>query len=273
MPTAINAVGPLELPLDPGPINTAIDDPVVTGLLDYLAFWLRASLNAKLANLHGTSGDAAPVKNRFPWDPATYFVRGRQDGAASPFPALYVWWTGKSTTVPYSILKEARMRTIGVCWIFDELTLPGALEDRHGLRAAVDAVISTAISLGHHPAYGLNGARPGSPLAVSLNLCAHGMRYDGGTQGLMAAIPGTGAANAGLAAGRDTGHVVRAYPTLQGMIQVWERVEQFAPADPGDVAPEILATVATNGEGSVDDAETVFRRYLLAPDGSEDIEP
>ncbi len=269
MPTAVNAVGRLQLPLDAGVINTQIDDPVVTGILDYLAFWLRASLNTKLANLEGTSADAVPVINRFPWDPRSYFVRGRQDGAATPFPALYCWWNGKSSFAPRASLTEMRQRPIGFAWIFDELELPGALEDRHGLLAAADAAVSSALSLRYHPAYGVGDGRVGSCVPVELGLTGPGWRYDGGTPTMMAAIPGSGAANSGLASGRDTGHVNRAYPALHGTIQVWEKVGQFFPADPGDVLQEVQTTIATNAEGSTDDAADIFERYLEAPDGTE----
>lgn len=266
MPGPTNSVGPLSLPLAAGAPDTAIDDPTVTGLLDYFAFWLRTSLNAKLGNLQGTSADAVPVANRFPWDPASYFVRGAQDGAPNPFPALYVWWMGRGTRFPRSTLKTMRQRQLGVMWVFDELTLPGALVDRHGLIAAADAALESAVDLGYHPSYGLNSAPMGTPVAVSLSLSGPGMRYMGAQIGSMSAIPG----DSQSVGARPDGHVVRAYPALQAVVEVYEQIRQFQANDPADVGTAILATVRGSTEGAVSDAPTIIQRYLPKPDGTED---
>lgn len=270
MPSATNSVGLLQLPLPAGVLNTAIDDPILTGLIDYLAFWLRASLNTKLSNLQGTAADAVPVTNRFPWDPATYFVRGEQDGATNPFPALYCWWQGRGVRERLTIIKSIRRRELGVCWVFDELVLPGALVDRYGLTGAADAAIQSALEHGYHPGYGYNGAPLGTAIAVSLGLAAWGVRYESGQQGLMSPIPGQGAVNSGTQAGRAEGHVVRAYPCVNVTLNVWEPINQFEADDPGDVAPAILVGLRANAEGGVDDADEVAERYLDKPDGTED---
>jgi hypothetical protein len=276
MPGLTNSVGPLVLPVPAGVANTPIDDPTVTGLLDYLAFWIRTSLNPKLTTLPtgrldapGFVTDAVPLANRFPWDPAGFFVRGDQEGDSTPFPSLYCWWSGRSTQERYSLVKSMRRRELGVCWIFEELTLPGALIDRHGLRGAVDAAIQSAIDLGHHPAYSYNGGPLGTHIAVSLGLSGAGVRYEGGTQGMMAPIPGQGAANAGLQTGRADGHVVRAYPSVQVTLNVWEQIRPFDAVDPGDVADSMLTNLRANGEGGVDDATEILERYLDRPDGTE----
>jgi hypothetical protein len=273
-----NLVGPLNLPVPAGAPLSAVDDPTISGLMDYIAFWIRTSLNAKLASLQtgrldgvGTITDAVPTANRFPWDPAAHFVRGEADGAPRPFPALYCWWQGKGARVPYSILKTLRRRDVGVCWVFEEITLPGALIDRHGLRAAVDAAIHSAIDLGYHPEYGHNGAPLGTPIAVSLQLCGFGVRYESGASGLMAPIPGQGAANAGLSSGRADGHIVRGYPSTMVTLQIWEEIMPFQPVDPADVGRAITLTLSTNDEGGVTDAVDVLERFLSAPDGTEEI--
>lgn len=269
MPTTTNSVGLLTLPVPAGALNTALDDPTLTGLIDYLAFWLRAALNTKLANLQGTAADAVPATHRFPWDPASYFVRGDQDGEANPFPALYCWWQGRGVRERITLLKSARRRELGVCWVFEELVLPGALTDRYGLTGAADAAIQSACDLGYHPSYAYNGGPAGQHIAVSLGLTAWGIRYENGQQGLMAPIPGQGAANAGLNSGRADGHIVRAFPCVNITLNVWEEIKPFEAADPDDVAGEMLTDLRANGEGGVDDAPEILERYLDRPDGTE----
>jgi hypothetical protein len=265
MTTATVNVGSIVLPANAGTTNTAIPDPLVTGLLDYLAFCLNDALSAKLANLHGTSPVAVPVKNRFPWDPAAYFVRGHQDGAGPPFPALYVWRRGKGRREQLSMLTDARRVDVGVLYVFDELVLPGALEDRFGLRTTVDAAFHDAASNGYHPAYGYNGAPLGTPIDISLGLAGFGLLYDGGEEGMMAPIPGQSEA---LGRGSE-GHVLHAYPTLLGGFSAWEAIGQRQLRDPEDVTQGFTATISVPGDGDLPDALPLMTRILSAPDGSE----
>jgi hypothetical protein len=265
MPTSAMRVGALELPLAPGTSNSAIDDPLVSGVLAYMAFCLKERLDAKLANLNGTSADALPTTNRFPWDPEGYFVRGHQDGAISPFPALYVWRRGKSVREELSLVVEARRQVLGVLYVFEELVLPGALEDRYGLRSAVDAVFHDAIANGEHPGYGHNGAPLGTPLKTSLQLAGWGLQYEGGEEGLMAAVPGQSQA---LGRGSE-GHALHAYPTLMGTLVAWEKIGQREPRDPQDVTPGLTATISIPGAGNLPDPLQLFQRVLASPDGSE----
>jgi hypothetical protein len=263
--SSASAVGALSLPLAAGTTNSAIADPLISGLLSYLAYCLGAALDTKLANLHGTSSQAVPAANRFPWDPAGYCVRGREDGAPNPFPALYVWRQGAGKREAYSTVLTMRRVTVAALYVFDELVLPGALEDRFGLRSAVDAVFHSAASNGFHPSYGHDGAPPGTPIRVSLQLAGQGLNYEGGTEGLMAPVPGQS-----QAMGRsDDGHVVRAYPTLMGTFTAWEMIGQYQPVDPTNATPGLTATVSTNGTGDDADGLTLLSRILPAPDGSE----
>src|SRR5580698_5849078 len=179
MPTETSAVGPLQLPIPVGAAQSPVDDPVTTGLLAWFGFWLQFDLNAKLANLVGTSADACPVTNRFGWDPINpkpSFVWADQTQADQTIvvPALYCW-LDKGKTKPYSTVTDQLERRGGLLWIYDQLTLPGALVDRYGLRAAVEASLSRAASLGRHPAFGLYGGPPGQPIEVALQLTGDGM--------------------------------------------------------------------------------------------------
>lgn len=228
MPTPASAVGSLELPLAPGVQDTPIDDPAVAGLADYLRFWIRSDVNAKLSNLRGTSIDAVPNGNLFFWnplEPSATFLRSRGAGQPSPLPALYVWGS-KGRLIPQTLVYDAQERDIGLLWVFDELVVPEGLEDRYGLRSAVAASIGRAISLRAHPAYRYRGGRPGVPIATSLRLTGRGIVLTSTQPGMMSPIPqGIGTAQAA------DQPIVRAYPSLLATIQIWERIEQMRPTD------------------------------------------
>jgi hypothetical protein len=234
MPSASSNVGPLTLPLAPGAPDSAVDDPTVSGLADYLRFCIRFDLNAKLANLSGTSADAVPAGNVFLWNPlqpGALFTRGRGDGAANPFPALYVWG-GRGRMSEQTLVYDAEERDIGLVWLFDELLLPGALVDRSGLRNAVIKSIERAISRRAHPAYSYQGGPTGVPIAVSLGLSGRGILLTACDQGMLSPVPSTiGAAQA------SDQPAVRAFPAVMATLQVCERVQAPGPvpADVGDV--------------------------------------
>jgi hypothetical protein len=274
MPGASNTIGLLELPVPAGAQDSALDDPTLAGLLAYLGHWLSTSLDAKFAALRGTTASTAgacPTANRFPWDPATYFVRGDQKGGAeaSHFPALYAWRMGRPQFVQHSTVQDLRKQTIGVAYIFDELTLPGAWTRRAGVLNAVDAVFFSAVASAYHPTFGYNGAPLGTPITISLRLSGPGLSYDGGEQAMLAPVPGQSLARG---AGQD-GHVLRAYPTLRAQFTVHELVSDFMAVDPGDITPEMLLTIKANTEGNVGDAVEIMQRYLEAPDGTELLDP
>lgn len=270
MPSASNYVGPLLLPVPAGAQDAALDDATLTGLLAYLGHWLSASLDAKLAALRGTNAStvgACPAANRFPWNPASYFVRGDEHGNATTtyFPALYAWRIGKPRRVPYSTIKSMRAQAIGVAYIFDELTLPGGWESRSGLLGVVDAAFWSAAEQCYHPTFGLNSEPEGTPYAVSAKLAGPGLVYEGGEPGIMSPVPGQTLARG---AGAD-GHVLRGYPVLQAQFTAYEQVGQFIPTDPTDVAGEMTMTVKANTDGGVDDGLEIMQRVLDAPDGTE----
>ncbi len=260
MPSIVSAVGPLTLPLPAGVAQSPIVDPTVAGLAAYLAHWLNAELNAKLANLVGTSAEAVPAGNIFLWDPARYFVRGRQDGDPSPLPALYVWRQGRSRAQDYSTCHKMREQTIGVSWIFEELVLPGSMEDRYGLTGAADAVFLKAADWRLHPTYSHGGGPVGQPIATSLSLSGWGARYDGAESVMTSPIPAVSEARG---AGSD-GAVLRAFPTLSGTWTVWERSEGRLPLLT-DAQDDVLVTSSVT-DGDPSDPLLFFEHYLQAPD-------
>ncbi len=240
MPTSASSVAALDLPLAPGALNSAVLDTSVDGLLAYFAFWLQYDLNTKLANLMGTSADACPAANRFPWnpmEPSKTFVRGRQDGNTSPFPALYLW-LDKAKAKPYTTIYDLRDRKGGILWVFDELTLPGGLVDRYGLRAAVEATIWRAASLARHPGFGLPGGPLGQPIDVALKLSAMGFWVDNAQQGFMSPITEN-------VQGSDQ-PVVHAYPTMLCELNCQEQIEVEQALD-SDMAndPSLQSNIGT----------------------------
>lgn len=271
MPSAANYIGPLLLPVPAGAQDAALDDATLTGLLAYLGHWLSASLDAKLAAQRGetnsSTAGACPSANRFPWDPSTYFVRGDEHGSATAiyFPSLYAWHIGRPRRVPYSTVKTMKAQSIGVAYIFDELTLPGGWEARSGLLGAVDAAFWSAAEQCYHPSFGLNSEPDGTPYAVSAKLAGPGLVYDGGECMVMSPVPGQ---TRTFGAGAD-GHVLRGYPTLKAQFTVHELVGQFIATDPADVAGEMTLTIKANADGGVDDAVEIMQRVLPAPDGTE----
>lgn len=271
MPSAANTIGPLALPVPAGAQDSSLDDATLTGILAYLGHWLSASLDAKVFALRGTNAStvgACPVANRFPWDPASYFVRGDEagNGAIAYFPALYAWRIGRPQRERYSTTTIMRRQSIGVSYIFDELTLPGGWEARSGLLNVVDAVFTTAAEWNYHPTFSLNSEPLGTPFSVGLRLSGGGFQYDGGEQGVMSPVPSESRTRG---AGAD-GHVLRGYPVLRSQFTVWERIEQATPVDPDDIGREWLLTLQANTEGDMDNPLEIMQRVLPSPDGTED---
>ena len=259
MPSSASTVGPLALPVPAGAALSAIDDPTLSGLGAYLAYWLNFDLNPKLASLRtGRSSDgsavttAVPAGNVFAWDPLKpipLFVRGKQDGAAYTLPALYL-----SSTVdkrkPWSQLHGMRERVVRAAWIFTEATLPGWQVDRYGLRAAACATLFRAIEQGYHPGYNAQ-----ETIAVQLCLAGHGILYQGSEQVMLSVRPMT-------KAGQAEQPVVRAFPAAIATYLVYER-EDGMTALPSEAASD-LALATSVGDDPLE-ALQVAERVVPAP--------
>jgi hypothetical protein len=254
MPSTNLAIGPLDLPVPASAADVAIHDPVVRGLADYFRHWLRDGLNGALSNLLGTASDAVPADNVFYWEPASYFTRGRGDGAASPVPSLFVWRMG-SKTVRTSITDVLRRSQIGVCWIFDELTLPAAWEDRYGLCPAADALLMAACERAYHPSYGYNGDAIGTSIAVSLKLAGTypWLDYEGGQAGMLSPVP---QALQAQIRGADQ-PVVHAFPCIRASLVIHERIGDFLPLDPDEVGRDIQTTIAVGSSDATGSVEVL----------------
>ena len=273
MPSATSTVGALELPYPVGEAPARITDPLVKGMLDYLAYWIRADLNPALVanqagkiNGSGLVTDAVPAANRYPWDPGPTFVRGAQDGAAAPLPGLFVWRAGRRR-VRESILESLREVRLGFVWVFEELVMPGALVDRYGLRAVVEASIDRAMEHGYHPSYGYDGAPVGTPIAKSLCLAGALPFLESSEETILGAVPMTGLQSQNRGAG---GPSIRGFPALRGVIIVHEKIGAPTLVDPDDARPDMTVNIQTN---SLDDGSaplTVMERVLPCGPGPED---
>jgi hypothetical protein len=252
-----SVLGATSLPVAAGASLSHLTDSVVLGLLDYFAFWIKNTLDAKLAVLTPTSSDAVPTANRFPYSPGEYWVR-------SSVPALYVWWNGPSRRVADTLVYDRRDREIHVQYIFEELIAPDGVTARAGLMSAVDAALFKACARGRHPSYGYNSSPAGTPLVASLAPESHlAFEYLGGTEGMMSPVPYSNP----RPGGEGGGHVIRFYPSLLARVAVMERVGADLPDDPDDVFRDADVTISTNETGDPTDVYEILERYLPGFDG------
>jgi len=257
MPSTTSPVGALTLPVPVGAANSKLSDPFVDGLLDYLAFFIKNSLDAKLATLIGTPADAVPTTNRFTYDPDEpqgQFVK-------LPTPALFVWWTGESEVRSLSMHFDFLIRQIHALYVFEELPREVEMAKRAGLLHAVNATFAKAAERQRHPSYGYNSFPVGTPLFGSLGVDPDtvAFRYLGGK-------PERFGIDNDKRGRRD--QAGRTYPAIRGRFEVHERVEQDT-MEVGDALGDVELTINATG-GEAPPAEHMVR-YLPAPDGSEEL--
>lgn len=257
-----NTVGSMALPLDAGTLNDGIDDPTITGLLAYLAHWIKEALDARLAMLEGptTAGaitDACPVAHRFAFDHGGSFMRPLPDTGTAPLPGLWAWErsaTWRQETMYWSAVE----RTIVVHYIFPELVTPSGPGRRNGLMSAAMRAIATGIERGRHPSFSLDGGPAGVPLFRSLGL--QSIDLASATPGRLEVIPGGAATGTGRT--NTSGTVHRFYPTLEVVLTVVERIGAndaegpdqadaafaFASGDDANDGLDVLERVATQDD-------------------------
>ena len=263
MPSQVTTVGPLTLPVPETGPRTRITDPTVDALLDYLAFWIKNSLDAKLPELSGTGVDAVPVANRFPFDP----TEDRGFMIKLPVPALFVWWMGTSRIVQRTMVFDYRVRTLRAMYVFEELPSLESMRLRTGLLADVDAAFAKAGERLGHPEYGYAPAAAGTLLPEAIaSFDRFSLSYMGGT-------PGRTEYYAPSASGGVRRKVEQAgafqFPALRGDFEVWERIDQDSLVDPDDALGDTLLTInASDGESA--NVTEIMQRWLPSPDGSEE---
>lgn len=243
MPTVNTNVGGLAIPVPAGAASDPLLDPAVLPLLDYLAYWLRAMLNTKLASMGGTADvanqvyvDACPAANLFPYDPKQYWTH-------NPKPALYGWWGGPSIRRGQTIVYDVRERELQLMWVYSQLNGPAGDRARSGLAADVDAIFHRAHARGAHPSYGYNGAAPGTPIWKSMGV--HSWEYVEGRPGALMETP-SGSSRAG---GISDGQAQTYYPAVMGRVIVRERIYNDTMVDPDDVNLDTRIAIVTNEEG------------------------
>ena len=254
MPSSASNVGAQSIPLKAGAANSALSDPVLSGLLDYFGHWLNYALNPQLSQMAGTSAEAVPVANRFPYDPQTVFVR-------QAFPALYAWNTSfafRHTT----LMRRARARTVRVLWVFNELVSPLGVSARSGLYSAADGALSRACYSGRHRDYGHNGAPNGTPITRSLELSR--FNYQGSEPMMLWQIPGADDFDSNRVDTRESGSIQRGFPAISATFTCDEEVSGDSYTE-DDLLPDVSVTIET---GDTTQDTTPFRHVVLpAPDG------
>jgi hypothetical protein len=260
MPYETN-IGLLPLPVPAGAEADALPDPPVLALLDYLGFWLRTMLDDKLLSMGGNiperpeenHASAAPLANLFPYNPEPGQVWRR-----NPKPALYLWWSGRSRTDVKALAYRNRIREISFLWIFCETQAPQNDEIRYGTLAAVDGIIRLAIEEGYHPAYGYNGAAPGTPIWRSAGLVD--LMVGESAPGVLAPIPEIGSRLT-----ESPGQILNYYPAVKGSFTIAERIGRIPGAEANVVNEGVEMTVKTNESAAVEGGATVVELIVPGP--------
>lgn len=267
MPTNTTGVGPLVLPIPTTGANSTLDDTTLVGLLDYLGFWIRLALNAKLAEQGGptTAGaitNACPAEHLFPWDHQGTFVRALPGGGAVPLPGMWAWDESSEPTTEYAtLLYEVVKRTITVQYIFPELSAPKGVVGRNGVLAAVMRAFAKAAEWGRHPTYGFDGDAVNTPIQTSCGW--RSWRFKSARQVPVAMLPGTNSVS--QSSQRAAGAEKRFFPSLLASFEVWERIELQDASEADDMVPGGLEIQVLDKDIS-DDALTLMERTLPTSD-------
>lgn len=263
MPTNTTGVGPLVLPVPTTGANSDLDDPTLVGLLAYLGFWVRLTLNDKLAEqggptVAGAIADACPSSHLFPFDHQGTFVRPLPGETAAPLPGLWAWDESSESTTEYAtLLYEVVKRTITVQYIFPELTSPKGVVGRNGVLAAVMRTFAKAAEWGKHPTFGHDGDVVGTPIQ---NSC--GWRYwqfKSAKQTTAASVPGS--ASSSQSSQRAAGAEKRFFPSLLATFEVWEQIGLQEP-DAADDAIDGDLGIQIVDDSISDDALPLMERVL-----------
>lgn len=263
MPSEAGLVGGLQLPVAAGAAKEQFVDPVVAALLDFAAFYIKNAIDAKLAMLTGTSSDAVPTANRFPFDP----LEARGHAVKLPHPSLFVYWDGMSSSEQQTMLYTVRKRTIGMMYVFDELPHFEEMERRYGLYNAVDAAMHQMSVRQVHQDFGHGTDPDGSWISLTLPEKYNFMdwRWQGGMPGRFGIDEGPRAER------RFAKNSGRDWPAVKGSWEVEERVELQTLSDPEDLMGDVLMGIY-GSDGETAETTHIMDRVLPAPDGELDDE-
>ena len=265
MPTDNTTVGPQALPVAAGAANESLDDTTLDGLLAYLRHWLKASLDAKLAQQGGpeTSAaitDACPEDHVFAWNHRGTFVR-KDEAGTKPLPGLWAWEESQESTSEYAtLLYEVVRREIRVHYIFPEVMLPKGYNARDGLMPTVARVFAKAAERGKHSTFGYAGADEGTPIWESCGW--RHWEYVGGRFEPAAMLPGN---TRSAASARAEGAEKRFYPSFLATFRIWERIGLQEPTAADAIADGSLVIQIAN-----DDDETALALMERVLESSDD---
>lgn len=266
-------VGSETIPLQTVSANAPHRDPTLVGLLDYLGFWIKTSLDTRLSEFQGPNdssiiSDACPTGHRFPWNHNGTFARPQKvDDAGTmsvPLPGLWAWVTSETATDEgATLLCEAVLsRVVRVDYIFPELQLPDGINARSGLINSIGRTIALALDQGRHASYGYGSDADGTPICQSLRLL--GARFvSGEPKGIITRPTSSTAGAQGHA--RSDGAVQRFFPVYEATIHVLERVDPRAVVLPDDRLIEGTLTIA-QGDDATDALDVLDRILSPAPD-------
>lgn len=244
-------VGALALPIPAGAVDAQLADPSVNALLAWCQYWLSTNLDAKLANLRGTSPIALSTANLFPFDPGD----PRADHVHPPVPSLWIWWNGVSRRERLTLCKEYRYRELSALYVFDDRPQTAELIRRAGLMNAVDAVFHKASEAEKADGYG-TGERMVDQAIGSGARDGFEYSYLGGQQGI-------------FHFGKDRNDLTATFPCLMGKFAVRELIGPDESSE--DLVDASLFILASDGE--TDETIAYMDRELEGPDGSEDDPP
>jgi hypothetical protein len=273
VPSATSQVGLLQLPIAAGATDATLADPVVDGLLAYVAHWIKWGLDAKLATMTAPPckdpgdvtavADACPTANRFGTDPSLLVESFNK-------PALFCWWDGRDSVKQFTIVKSMRVRGIQFLYVFDAIKDSDGPSDPDatgieakvrwaGLLNVVASLMQRAFTRYSHPTFtpSTTGAATGADIRVSLGLTD--LLYEGGQPlGLGEMITEAVRQAASAAGSRQTteeGGFSVIYPCLRFSAKVTELIgdDEFNDLDNGGTAPDDTGDIFVTLRGAESD--------------------
>ena len=211
---------PFTLPLAAGTANTALTDPLLVGLLDYVAAWLNASLSTKLANMAGVSDVGVAADNLFAVEPNRSLVQ------QTVFPQLFM----SRASMPSGAVKRFTvhlyedMSRVNMRYVFDELQWPYGIQALSGLQGAIRQMLVEATLKMFHADYATGG------LQIDEHLGFERWQLEGVSFGAYMMTPGESALSSAAQRGTD-GNVQHGHPYVDARWTITELLSRELTAD------------------------------------------
>ena len=209
-------VGQIPYPAAVGAANAPIADPIEMGMIAFCGHVLKSALDPYLATQDAPGiRDAAPLENRFTQSPRDIYI-GRKA------PALFVYWSGTTSTDRLSIIQDVQYRTFTFQWMFERIGGLEGVNQYSGLLAHANAALQIGFSNYGEDAFALGSYAAGSDLREMLNIVGLSFKC---TSGFLKELPAASLRSQGttVAATRAAeGGIQYGYPALQGTITTAE---------------------------------------------------